>query len=303
MSVVARQAAGEDDYARMRRMLIAATGQGDERHYCTIGDLDWWRFTSDDPEVPGHPSGWVAARLWLDGDEAVGVAWPDGTTVNLLVHPAHRAIEDAMLDWAAARHRERSGAAGGTPLAVNAYDGDTGRVARLRGRGYKRTERCFRYRRRPLDGPIAAPELPSGYTIRHVAGEADLAARVAAHRAAFAPSRMTEAKHRAVTAAPTYRAELDLMTVAPDGRVAAYCLAWFDAANRIGVFEPVGADPEFQRRGLGRAVMAEGLRRLRALGARVAYVGTNGDNVAANRLYEAVGFRVVDEEHAWTKTF
>ena len=35
-------------------------------------------------------------------------------------------------------------------------------------------------------------------------------ARVNVHRAAFAPSRMTTTKHRAVMAAPTYRPELDL---------------------------------------------------------------------------------------------
>jgi hypothetical protein len=49
--------------------------------------------------------------------------------------------------------------------------------------------------------------------------------------------------------------------------------------------------------------MTEGLRCLQALGARVAYVVTNGDNEGANPLYESLGFRVVDEDHAWTKTF
>jgi mycothiol synthase len=298
MSLVARQMEGEADYERARRMLIAYVGSGNEYHYCTIGDLDWWRFTSNDPAPLG------AARIWLDGDEAIGVAWPGGDQVDLLVHPDHRDLEDAMLDWAESQHRARhAGEDEIPPFTAFPYDGDTERVARLRRRGYERTAYCYRYRRRPLDGPVPAPILPPGYTLRHVAGEADLGARVNVHRAAFAPSKMTTAKHRAVMAAPTYRPELDLIAVAPTGTFASYCIAWYDEANRIGVFEPVGTDPEFQRRGLSKAVLTEGLRRLQGLGARIAYVNTNGDNVAANPLYEAVGFRVVDENHAWKKAF
>lgn len=298
MSIVSRQCADEADYERVRRMLIAAVGTGDERHYCTVGDLDWWRFTSNDPDPL------AATRIWLDGDTAIGAVWPAGGQAELLFHPQHRAIEAVMLEWSEERHLDRHAGASETPsFTAFGYDSDAERVALLRTRGYERTEECYRYRRRPLDGPVPVPVLPPGYTIRHVTGEADLEARVNVHREAFAPSRMTTTKHRAVMAAPTYRPELDLVAVAPDGSFASYCLAWYDEANRIGVFEPVGTDPAYQRRGLGKAVMTEGLRRLQALGARIAYVNTNGDNEGANPLYESLGFRVVDENHAWTKTF
>ena len=294
MSIVERQCLGEADYERVRQLLIAAVGTGDERHYCTVGDLDWWRFTSNDPDPL------AAARLWLDGDTALGAVWPVAGQVELLIHPQGQALRAAMLDWAEARHRERhADTAELPPFTAYAYDGDGERVALLRRRGYVRQEQCYRYRRCALAGPFAAPVLPRGFVLRHVMGEDDLEARVAVHRLAFAPSRMTTAKHRAVMAAPTYRRELDLVAVAPDGRFASYCIAWFDIANRIGVFEPVGTDPAFQRQGLSRVVLTEGLRRLHALGARVAYVNTQGDNEAANPLYEAVGFRVIDENHAW----
>ena len=298
MSLITRQCADEVDYERLRRMLVASVALGDERHYCTVGDLDWWRFTSNEPEPLG------SAWLWLDGEEAVGAVWLGGDQADLLVHPHHREVEDAMLDWHEARHRERhAGADALSPLTTYVFDGDTGRVARLRQRGYERVDRCYRYRHRSLGEPVVEPMLPGGYNLRHVAGEADLEARVAVHRAAFAPSRMTVEKHRAVMAAPTYRPELDLVSVAPDGGFASYCIVWFDAANRIGIFEPVGTDPAYQRLGLSRAVLTEGLRQLRALGATVAYVNTGCDNVAANPLYASVGFRVIDENHAWTKAF
>jgi len=298
MSVVARQVEGEADYERVRRMLVAYVASGDEYHYCTIGDLDWWRFTSNDANSLAQ------ARVWLDDDEAIGFAWPNGDQSDLVAHPDHREIEDAMLEWSEARHRESYAGDDDTPpFGTYAFDGDAERIARLRRRGYERTDACYRYRRCPLDTPLPAPTLPPGYTLRNIAGEEDLEARVNVHRAAFAPSKMTTAKHRAVMASPTYRPELDLVAVAPDGSFASYCIVWYDEANRTGVFEPVGTDPAYQRKGLSRAVLTEGLRRLQGLGARIAYVNTNGNNIAANPLYDSVGFRVVGDNHAWEKSF
>lgn len=289
--LTSRPFAGEDDYAALRRMLSATIAAGGDWHYCTLGDLDWWRYTDNDPR------GIFAAQLWFAPDGSIlGCAWPVGDTAILLSDPRQRAIEATMLDWAEARHRASDVA---TPLSAYSYDGDTPRVALLRERGYTRQEQGYRYRRLPLDGALPEPTLPDGYAVRGLRGEDEVAARVDAHRAAFAPSRMTVEKHRAVMAAPTYRQDLDLVAVAPDGQFASFALGWFDAANRIGVFEPVGTDPGYQRRGLARAVLAEGLRRFRALGAVVAYINTGIENEAAHRTYEAVGFRTVDDEHQW----
>lgn len=295
MSMTSRPYADDADYAEMRR-LLRAHAAADDRHYCTVGDLDWWNAQRGD--APGSVR---AARLWFaDSGELAGFIWPGRAEADCIAHPAHPAVVDAMLDWCEAV--ASASGPGTSPFTTHANDGDADRVARLGARGYRRQERALLYRRRSLDGALPEPTLPAGYAVRSFAGEEDLERRVAVHRAAFAPSRMTAEKHRAVMASPTYRPELDLFTVAPDGTFASYCLVWFDEANRIGVFEPVGTHPGQQRRGLGRAVLAEGLRRLRGLGAEKAFVGSNFDNVASNALYEAVGFRLVDAFHAWEKT-
>lgn len=62
--------------------------------------------------------------------------------------------------------------------------------------------------------------------------------------------------------------------------------------NGVGLFEPVATHPDFQRRGLGKAVMAEGFRRMKAAGMRRATLGFDPDNVAARALYTSLGFRV-----------
>jgi hypothetical protein len=47
--------------------------------------------------------------------------------------------------------------------------------------------------------------------------------------------------------------------------------------------------------------MYEGLRRLKQLGAQAAHVGSY-DEAATMRLYQSVGFRVIDRNYAWVKT-
>jgi ribosomal protein S18 acetylase RimI-like enzyme len=61
----------------------------------------------------------------------------------------------------------------------------------------------------------------------------------------------------------------------------------------MGYFEPVGVHPDFHRRGLGKSLLFEGLRRLKSEGMTEASVCADSDNPAAIRLYESVGFQKV----------
>jgi mycothiol synthase len=61
--------------------------------------------------------------------------------------------------------------------------------------------------------------------------------------------------------------------------------------NAVGQFEPVGTHSDFQRQRLGKAVMSEGLRRMKAAGIRRAIVGFDPNNVAALALYTSMGFQ------------
>ena len=112
---------------------------------------------------------------------------------------------------------------------------------------------------------------------------------------------MTVAKHRAVMTSPTYRRDLDIVAVAPDGTIAAYCIVWLDSANAHGVFEPVGCRSSHQRQGLSREVLFEGMRRIKALGARTASVASSPTSIAANRLYASAGFTLLDTNREWIK--
>jgi ribosomal protein S18 acetylase RimI-like enzyme len=64
----------------------------------------------------------------------------------------------------------------------------------------------------------------------------------------------------------------------------------------------VGAPPAYRRQGLTRAVLLEGLRRLKARGMARVSVSTGISNTPALRLYESVGFRIVNKYLDYVKT-
>lgn len=246
-----------------------------------------------------------AALLWEDADgQLVGFVWCDDGEVVLQVHPDWRGrgvLEEPMLAWATQRTEERAHAeADAVALATFVDETDTAYTTLFEQRGFARGPWQMVRMRRDLAASIPLSTPPPGTTLRAVRTE-DFAERVNLHRAAFHPSRFTRAAYQHLRAAPGYRPDLDVVAVAPDGRLAAYAVAWFDPGNRIGLFEPVGTHPLLRRQGYGKAVMAEGLRRLRNLGASVAFLHTGMTAEAAVRLYESVGFRVVSTENQYKK--
>lgn len=258
------------------------------RVYLTAGEFEHrWRTVYP----PGAPK---AACLWRDEGVPAGFAWRDGRTALLVSAPGRADLLPPMLGWA-----EMSLPPDAGPLLVHAIAGDGVREDLLRASGYRPTEKVVILRSRPVDAFTPEPALPHGYTLRHVATEADIDSRAAVYELAFDDELMPPALHHAVTRAALYRPELDLVVVAPDGTLAAFATVWYDPANRAGIFEPVGCAPAHQRRGLARAVMHAGLRRLLNLGAATALVSTGARRAPANRLYEAVGFREVARLVAW----
>jgi mycothiol synthase len=294
MPIDSRSFEREDDYSLIRSMLIEIAADRSHAHYCTIGDLDWWRSTDEDPEAIRR------MRIWFDDERAVAFAWPaDGPSAEIVVHPNYTELLPAVLEWAEANDR------GGheKPFETWSNRNDTARNEALRSRGFDQGAPAYCNYAMAVPRTTGLPSLPSGYTLRDMrnATDEDIQRRVDVHRAAFAPSKMTTEKHKRAMAAPTYRPEGDLVVVADDGSFAAFTIIWFDETNKIGLFEPVGTHPDHQRRGLGRTIMAEGLHRLTALGATRALVTSGVNNDASNALYTRAGFEPVDVTISWTK--
>jgi predicted N-acetyltransferase YhbS len=295
MTVTDRPFRSDADYAAMQQLAGEIIGRAGLPAYFTAGDMDWWRGTDSDPAAAlGDVQLW-----WTEDGRLVAFAWPADDQVDILIHPEHPGLFDRALAWAETHYCRTKPEGSEVPLRAWAYRNDKLRTDLLTARGYQRTDGCMVNYGQPLLWAAPAPALPPGYNVTTVQSVADIADRAAVQRAAFESEFMTVEKQRAVMATPTYRPELDLVIRAPDGRFAAFALIWLDAANHLGVFEPVGVAVEHQRRGLGRAIMMAGLRLLHQFGAHRAVVQTGLLNEPARALYESVGFVELDRCYAW----
>jgi ribosomal protein S18 acetylase RimI-like enzyme len=280
LSVRARSFAHESDLRAMQRLVSASLALEKPLVSHHVGDLAWARH-----QHVGREGEW-RIRLWERESEVVGWGWLElPGELDLHTHPAHRReLVPEIVAWAAAEADEE--------LRVSAFERDEATMKALAGGGFSPiAEGAFDVLALPLDERLPEPELPAGFRLRHLEVEADLDRRVAVHRAAYHPSRVTEESYANVTAAWPYRRELDWVVEAPDGRFASFCLAWLDDATAVGELEPVGTDPEFGRRGLARAVSLGALRALAAHGADTAVVYAG--HPAASALYRGLGFRTI----------
>jgi ribosomal protein S18 acetylase RimI-like enzyme len=220
---------------------------------------------------------------------------------DLLGSPEH----DDLLGWVEKRLagllRERNGSEIRTMWLS---EDDPVMVSLLERRGFTRAEGYTNHLERSLTGSLPARELPAGFLVRQVAGEFEAGRRAAVSYAAFSsrlPFEVYQQRYHSFMRSPAYDLERDLVVVAPDGSFAAFCIFWIDPENRVGLFEPVGTHPDYQRRGLGAAVMAEGLRRLGDEGMCSAIVKPEHDNPAALHLYQSLGFQVTNRLRTYVK--
>ncbi len=289
----------ESDYEAIRRLLSDNCEIAGLPTYCTIGDLDWWRFNWS-----GDTDRMLDACLWeREGGSVIGAACPAGDEIDIFVHPHHREILNEMLEWSERfRIASKPTAADEWLLHVMCLEKDMERMTALTRRGYAKSQMWYSYRKRDLGKASFPSLLPEGYGIHEIAA-AEIAGRVEVHRSAFTGSSMSVERYRRIMGAPTYRPELDLVAICSDGSVAGFCLVWLDMHNHLAAVEPLGVHPEHRGIGLGGALVQEGLRRCRDVGASVAVVVTSGANAAANRLYESLGFCEKDQAYRWRKTF
>jgi ribosomal protein S18 acetylase RimI-like enzyme len=267
-----------------------------------VGDLVWRFFLLSIRSNPPED-----ARLWEGTDGALlGFAWIDqhnhGFDWQIRPEARWQGLEEEMLRWVEARHAAMGEAGRGGEehgLETGAMADDEPRVDFLRRHGFEAAQQGLVHMTLDLLYGDAPPplDLPPGYTVRPVAGPHEAPARAAVHRQAFHPSRVDDASYARLMLLPGYDRRLDTVAVAPDGMTMAACaMAWMDELNRVGEFEPVGTAPAFRRLGLGKAVLVEGLWAMKAAGAETAIVATWADWEPARRLYESVGFEVVNSE-------
>lgn len=251
-------------------------------------------------------------QLWRDHNgelRAVATLWCRVSTgkiegcLHFWVHPdvRNQGLETDIMNWSEQRLRQ-VGVRSSQPdiLQVECRDTLSDRITLYERFGYA-PERYFWRMRRSLTEPIPEPLLPEGFEIRQFDINTEAEAWVELFNQSFIDHwnhhPMTLQQLQYDTGQSSYDPSKDLVAVAPDGTLAAFCYSHIDAdenartGRQEGWINLLGTRRGFRRQGLGHAMLLAGLRRLAAEGMDAALLGVDTDNPnQASKLYQSVGF-------------
>lgn len=314
MKLIMRLYNGNEDYWRIREFLREVFLFNDRRELSWhVARWDYWIWFAN-PDIEKMileknvflwetETGQIAAVLNPEGH---GHAFPQ-------IHPNFRTSElNEEMIAIAEEHLSTTDKDGRQKLNFWIDSKDKSFQEILTRRGFHRVELSeaqeFQHRR-SLDEPLPDVPLISGYTIRSQGDGLELLERCYASGLGFHNDDIHVARNNRdhpnwyhhIQSAPLYRRDLDIVAVASDGSIASFCTIWFDDVTRTAYIEPVATVPAHQRKGLGKAVILEGLHRIKRMGCKVAFVG--GYSQAANTLYFSVMGFEYDISELWEKSF
>ena len=314
MTLTLRAYRDDEDYWRIREFLRQVTllnGRRELSWHVSRWDYWWWFANPSLEHLPLTES----VFIWeTEGGQIAAVLNPEGLgQVFPQVDPRFRSakLEEEIIALAEER-LAATGKSGRRKVWLWTGSKDEMRQGILTHRGFQRVDEPHEQEvmhRRLLDEPLPDAPVVPGYTVRALGDGLELLERCYASGLGFHDDDIATARdnrdhpewyHR-IQSAPLYRRDLDLVAVAADGSIASFCTIWFDDVSRTACFEPVATVPAHRRRGLGKAVMIEGLHRLKRLGAKVAFV--SGYSEAANALYFSVMGKEYDVSEPWEKGF
>jgi mycothiol synthase len=294
---------GDADAMRLRQLLIDS--------YATMGrEFNWetrrWEgsyWTVTDTER-ANPSWGAHTQVWETSQgHIIGAVVPESPgDIALQIHPDYRTLEGEMIVWAE-EHLAISNDSGKRELKIWAFDWDTERKEQLTKRGFTpQDDQTYCHRRRVVSDPIPDIDLAEGYILRSVQDtDSDVQNWVNCSNNTFGQSYNYDLHPNFQHYSPSHNYDLHVIAEAPDGTFAAFAGLTVDEVNRYATFEPVGTHSNHRRKGLARAIMYEGIRRLQTLGtADIVYVA-NWGTADAGLFYADMGMEHYATNRAWRK--
>ena len=245
-------------------------------------------------------------KLWTDENNQL-LAWAvlqvPFWTMDYAFHPEfYQELHPQILKWADEQARRIIHTPSGHPAwFVTALEHQTDQIGNLEQAGFASQANVGEnsWSQVLMEHSMQIPneiKLPDGFTIRPLKGTSEVDAYVNLHQAVFQSKNMTVEWRQRTLQRPKYLPELDLVIAAPNGQLVAFCIGWLaqDIHGEIsGQIEPLGVHADFRTLGLGKAILAEGLKRLRAKSAKHIYVQTDNFRDVAFKLYGSAGFHVL----------
>jgi mycothiol synthase len=303
----ARHLRDASDYGRMAELMSTAHGF-DEIPWLPTGENLQIEYEGSDGIDPARDLVLVEAGddlIALSGVERIvrdGIATYN---VSGWVDPEYRrrGLGTSLLTWNLRRAVERAASEPpGMPVAAQGFadNSEAGHIALLTAAGFE-AARHFFLMHRPRLGDIPAARLPDGIELRPVSPDQHRTifdAESEAFLDHWGSHEWGEDQFRTTFA----KADLDtsLWVVAWDGDQVAGVVenwVWTEENRKLGVkrgwLEKISVRRPWRRRGVGRAITAASLVRLREAGMEDAMLGVDSENAnGALGLYERLGFEI-----------
>ncbi len=264
-----------------------------------------FRWASNAVRAADDP-GWFAryCRIFRHGDEirAVAVAEDGGEVESIITSGEDRVVVEQVVPRLIELHRER-----GTGLVFEISDDAKWLRNIFAEAGLAEGEIAgheweYDLASLPEPAPVAA-----GFAVETLDEAVDRAAVYAGISECFNKAFGREADGvpalLSVETNPMFRPELSVYALSREGTVVAYCRGTADPANGVCGIDPVCTHPDFQRLGLGRAVVQRCFANQRALGGRFSYIGSAPEPAAGTFLYRSLGPKSRTVATAWTYPF
>lgn len=286
-----------NDFSRVGDFLIETYQSGDKLYNWLQPRWEYMHFHPMIKQVDLSKIG-----IAEDGGEIMGVVHFEHAErqVYFQLRPGYEHIKPLLFDYAEENFKGISKSAGRLIRAIYINDFDTPLEEIAKSRGYQKWidygEDMSTYN---LTKPVPAASLPQGFTLHSLADDLDLAKinRVlwrGFNHSGLAPEEEIQGRRESMQA-PNFRKDLTIVVVAPDGNYVSYSGMWFVPQNRVAYIEPVAADLDYRRMGLGKAAVLESIRRVANLGAEVVWVGSGLD------FYLGMGFEKMFTTYPWVK--
>ncbi len=299
----------EADYWQIRNFLREVFLLNDRvEHSWHVARLDHWRWHFIKTCELTPPFEQVTVTWQTHAGEIAAVLHPIcHDEVRIHIHPQFRTIELEQEIIASAEERFSDFTEDNKHIFYLAVlSDDVMRQEILEKRGYQKRPWWGHHWWRDLEEPLPTVPPTPGYIIRSMGDESEHPARSWSSWRAFHSEEPDENYDgdcswlKNLQSAPLYRRDLDVVAATPRGEIASFCTISYDNYTRSAVTVLVGTAAEHWQRGLGKAVMMEGMLRLKQLGCTRVF--SSATEEPADRLYGSVmqNMKVTD---TWVKIF
>ena len=266
-------------------------------------------------DLPYRLSSWSLdnpdnVHIWeINGQiQAVGIIQMPWVALDYTYDPRAEHLVPDIFDWAVERAEAISSETGQDfTLVIRIPPERKEHVQHATTRGFQLDDEwTIVHLSRELDTPLDEPKLPDNFSFRTLRGQSEVEAYVNLHQTAFGSTAMQVGWRRQTLKMQQYQPNLDLFIVNEEDQPVAFCIGWVHPSEPLGQIEPLGVHPDYQRLGLGRAVLLEGLRQLQIHGVNTAAIDTYKFNDPALSLYQTPNngnFRPSYEATGYIRTF